>query len=409
MAKNKTRLDRASLVLMLLCSAAYFTSYITRYNYGAVLEAISHDTGIAREGAGLVSTAAFFTYGVGQLISGFIGDRVHPRRLLTIGMCVTAICNLLMPFMSAHVPMIVIWAINGFAQALFWPPMVRIMVDNLSEANYNRACIWVSAAASTATIVIYLLASLCTALWGWGSLFYISAATAIIMTVVWVILAPRGDAPKPMQAENTDSAPDAKKHSISAGIVALMVPILFAIALQGILRDGVTQWLPSLVKDTFGFTNAAAILSGVALPVLTIICYNVSDAIEKLIKNELITSAVFFTTAALSAGLLTAFLGANPFISVLLLGIMTGCMHGVNLMLISRVPKYFGKFGKISTVSGIVNAFTYVGSATSAYLVAVISEARGWSFTVAVWLIIAAAGAIVCALTVRPWNKFRKK
>lgn len=405
---SHTKLSRRTVIFMLLCTAVYFTSYLTRYNFSAVIEAISDETGTLRESLGLVSTAAFFTYGIGQLISGFIGDRVHPRLLLTVGMAVTALCNILMPLMQSSNAMVMLWGINGFAQALFWPPLVRIMVDNLSEENYNRACIWVSTGAQAATILVYLLAALCSAVWSWRALFYICAGAAVVMVAIWLILAPKKQAVIKEDARKVESTATHKKNSIGIFAILIMVPIALAIVLQGLLRDGVSQWLPSLIADSSGLSPSSAILSGVVLPIFTIVCYNLSSMLESKIRNELVTSFVFFAGAAACSGLLMALLGTSPIISVILLGIITGCMHGVNLMLISRVPKYFAKYGKISTVSGIVNAFTYVGSALSAYFVAVISGARGWTFTIAVWLILAAAGALICILTVKPWNKFRK-
>ena len=405
---SHSKLSRSTVIFMLLCSAVYFTSYLTRYNFSAVIEAVSAETGTLRESLGLVSTAAFFTYGIGQLISGFIGDRVHPRLLLTVGMTVTAMCNILMPLMPGSGAMVALWGVNGFAQALFWPPLVRIMVDNLSEENYNRACIWVSTGAQAATILVYLLAALCSALWSWRSLFYICAAAAVIMTVIWLLLAPKKNTAKRERITQSECEPKPKTSRIGAFAILIMIPIALAIVLQGLLRDGVSQWLPSLVADSSALPPSSAILSGVVLPIFTIICYNLSSMLEDKIKNELITSFVFFACAAVSSGLLILLLGTNPIVSVILLGIITGCMHGVNLMLISRVPKYFAKYGKISTVSGIVNAFTYVGSALSAYFVAVISGTKGWSFTIGVWLIIAALGALICVLTVKPWNKFRQ-
>ncbi|MBQ8551804.1 MAG: MFS transporter [Clostridia bacterium] len=407
---NKTSAsERATIFFMLLCSAVYFTSYITRTNYGAVLVDMIADTGISQKAAGLVSTSAFFTYGIGQLISGFIGDRVKPRLLIVIGMSVTAVCNLLMPFLTSAVPMMILWGINGFAQAMFWPPMVRMMADNLSEDNYNRACIWVSVGSSVATIVIYLLASLCTAVWNWRSLFFISAVAAVAMAVVWQLFAPKKDImEKPVEVVSSERKPTGRLR-IGAAVVIMMVPIAIAIVLQGILRDGVTTWLPTLVSDTFDLSSSVSILTGIALPIFSMISYNVSAALEKKIGNELITSAVFFGIAAVSAGLLTLLLDVNPFISVLLLAVITGCMHGINLMLISRVPRYFDRYGKISTISGVVNAFTYVGSALSTYLFAAMSEDYGWGFTVASWLAIAAVGTAICVLTIGSWNKFRKQ
>ena len=37
-----------------------------------------------------------------------------------------------------------LWSINGFAQSLMWPPLVKIMATNLNSADYERACVRVS-------------------------------------------------------------------------------------------------------------------------------------------------------------------------------------------------------------------------------------------------------------------------
>ena len=75
-----------------------------------------------------------------------------------------------------------------------------------------------------------------------------------------------------------------------------------------------------------------------------------------------------------------------------------GAMHGVNLILISMLPPYYKKQGKTATVSGVLNACTYVGSAISTYGVARLSGTIGWNKTIFVWVIIAAAGTLLCGL-----------
>ena len=92
--------------------------------------------------------------------------------------------------------------------------------------------------------------------------------------------------------------------------------------------------------------------------------------------------------------------------AVLMMTLITGCMHGVNLMLITHVPKRFKKYGNISTISGAVNSCTYIGAAISTYGVAVLAEQIGWRWTVGVWALIALAGTLACALAAKPWKRF---
>ena len=100
------------------------------------------------------------------------------------------------------------------------------------------------------------------------------------------------------------------------------------------------------------------------------------------------------------------FFDAGALLAVLMMVLITGCMHGVNLMLITHVPKRFKKYGNISTISGAVNACTYIGAAIATYGVAKLSEIVGWRNTVGVWAIIGLFGTACCFVAVRMWKKF---
>ncbi len=393
-----------------LCTAVYFTSYLTRVNYNAILTELIAATSITREQAGTVSTALFITYGLGQLISGFVGDRISPRRLIVIGMTATALCNLAMPLFPNPTVMAALWAANGFAQALFWPPLVRMMATHLSPDDYNRACVSVSGGSAAATIVIYLLAPVCILVGGWQLVFVVGAIGAVAMAVLWLVAAPKEDRTDTTPAADTPNKPEQAPtaHSLrnDTATLAMLAWLAIAIILQGILRDGVTTWMPTLVSDTFDLPSSVSILSGIVLPIFSMVSYTVSTKLSLRVGNIVTTSAILFAIGAAAAGLLSLLLGAGPVPAILLTALVTGCMHGINLMLITRIPAYFGPYGCISTVSGVLNAFTYVGSAASTYGFAVLSAKMGWQFTVVSWCIIAAAGALVCAAGAIMWRKF---
>ena len=89
--------------------------------------------------------------------------------------------------------------------------------------------------------------------------------------------------------------------------------------------------------------------------------------------------------------------------------LITGAVHGVNLMLIGHVPKRFRKYGNISTISVIINACTYVGSAIATYGIAKLSELYDWQFTTAVWCVIALLGVAFSLVAMTRWKRFIEK
>lgn len=166
-------------MLIALCTICYFVSYLTRINYGAVLLEIERAEGISKVAASMAVTGSFITYGAGQLISGWLGDRLKPEKMILAGLLTTAGMNLLVPIFTEPRMILVFWCINGFAQAMIWPPMVRIMSACLDGDTYKKAVVRVTWGSSAGTIAVYLLAPACIQWKGWKSLFFLCAAGAI--------------------------------------------------------------------------------------------------------------------------------------------------------------------------------------------------------------------------------------
>ena len=386
--------------ITLLFALTYMVSYITRTNYGAIIAEMVNATGYSKSLLSMALTGSFITYGAGQIISGICGDRFSPKRLISCGLCVTVLTNLLIPFCRSPYQMLIVWCINGFAQSFLWPPLVRLMTTMLSEQDYKIASTKVSWGGSMGTIVVYLISPALIATMGWKSVFWVSASIGILMIVIWNKLACDVEA-----APKKQTASD-QKFAGGRLFTPLIFGIMLAIVLQGMLRDGVTTWMPSYISETYRLSSVISILTGVVLPVFSIVCFQLATWLYiRKFQNPLVCAGVFFGAGVLSALGLYLLTGQNAAFSIVFSALLTGCMHGVNLILICMIPPFFKKSGNVSTVSGMLNACTYIGSATSSYGIAVLSETLGWSFTLLTWLFIAAAGTVVCLLCARPWSK----
>ena len=113
---------------ILLFALTYMVSYMTRINFGAVISAIVEQTGMTKTMLSAAVTGSAITYGLGQILCGYIGDRISPKRLVFIGLLTTVCMNLLIPVCQNNVQMTAVWCVNGLAQACMWPPMVKLMV-----------------------------------------------------------------------------------------------------------------------------------------------------------------------------------------------------------------------------------------------------------------------------------------
>ncbi len=75
--------------------------------------------------------------------------------------------------------------------------------------------------------------------------------------------------------------------------------------------------------------------------------------------------------------------------------------------MISLVPLHFQKEGRVATISGGLNAVTYVGTAAASALFGYTTEHAGWGETQSIWCICGAAGAFLCLIAVRRWGRYR--
>jgi len=401
---------KTEIQLILLCSAVYFCCYLTRINFGASLTAIIQSEGYEKSALSLVTTALFITYGLGQLVSGFAADRMPPRLLIGAGLGVSSLMNILLPFCPSIPWMTAVWALNGLAQAMVWPPMVKVMIQSLSGRAYCQGTVWVSWGSSIATVVIYLIVPAVLAVSGWKSVFFGCAAAGLCLTALWFwgsrILERRAS----LLGISPDAAPEQTEPSANApaqvrATARLLIPALAAIVMQGILRDGITTWMPTYIYETFHLDSATSILTGVVMPIFGIICYQFGSAIyRKNREDEAGSATMIFAVGGIAAAVLCFATDRSAVLSVLLSSLIVGCMHGVNLMYIGYLPRRFAA-GGVATVSGILNFGTYVGSAISSYGVAAVSEQIGWQGTIGLWAVIAFAGmglSILCRKLWRP-------
>lgn len=412
--KTSGQIDIVKL-LSFLCPLVYFASYLTRKDYSIVLEAIIQSEGITKDIAGLVETLSLISYGAGQVISGILGDRFKPQKMIATGLAATTVFNLVMPFCPNSYLRAAVWFLNGFAQSMLWPPMVRIMAAVMDQKHYNDTCVNTNIAGISGTIFIYLTSSL---LWirffTWKYTFFASAAITAAILAVWVtgmrkieknasLFSGRRESAAKAD-ENTDKPKLTLKLLLGSGFLFIALGII----LQGMLRDGITDWVPSFIANTFHLQSGNAILKSVLLPVLGVISLKIIGFINnKIVKEEVRGAGFTFLIGTLGCCLLLTLYAQNQYITLFTSSVIVGTMHGVNLFLVSIVPSKFAKYGMVSTMSGIINSLTYVGSAAAIYGFGAISEHFGWSACVIAWCVVAALGTLACFIAVNPWKKFK--
>ncbi|MBP3390673.1 MAG: MFS transporter [Clostridia bacterium] len=399
---QSTKLSYGKVVI--LGFLVYFFSYSMRLDYAASLVAIVNDLGVTNTAASAAITGSFITYGVGQMAFGFVGDKLHPVKIITFAMLGTILVNILVSFCTSITLISVLWCFNGVFQAMIWPPLCRFVAEQTTSAQYSSAITTVGISGSVGTIFVYLFVPAVLSITAWVNVFRCMALFGAVIVTVWGVMTRSVSFEKPKPASTANGK---NEHSIFK-IIALagLVPIFFIIVLQGILRDGIQTWLPSMVSADFNMDESSSILSTAVLPLLSMVSVLLSNYIYIRLKNEIKTATIMFSIAAVATIPLGLGLKIPALLSIFLAALISGCMHGVNHMIVSLIPKRFHKYGLMSTFSGILNSFTYVGAALSTYVFAAASDHLGWGIVKIIWLVIGLSGALICLFKLPRWTKF---
>lgn len=401
--KQKRRRNGAIIFLM---SMVYFVSYLTRKTYPSVMKVMINEENLSPILASLPLTLNSITYAFGQIVSGFLSDRFKPTRIISVGLTIAVLMNVFVPF-TVKIPVltVILWSLNGLAQALLWPPMIKIALGTFDLETYRKACVRISWGGNFGTMILYLLSSWLVT-FSWRYTFWMAAVCGLLMLAAWLLFSPRIGYRRPTKSKKEQHDGSAK-FRIPVLILAL---IMLGIVFQGFLRDGLEAWMPTFLEVNCHLPSNSAILGTVILPVFSILTiWAVSRVSSKWIRSETVCSMVFFLLSGLGA--LGMALSKNPTLSVLSVALASGAVHGVNYCFTCLVPAQFAKSKHAALISGVLNCSTYGGAALAGVGTAFLSEEVGldWIQISYIFLGVAAAGVILCLLITAPWEAFKKR
>ncbi|MNB71276.1 Phosphoglycerate transporter protein [compost metagenome] len=417
--RNKLADAGSIRTVFFICWITYTSTYIGRLNFNASMGEMMTSDHFSKSQLGLVAAAFFFAYGIGQFISGILGDRVSPKLLVFLGLSSSSALNLAMGISSTYEMMVILWSLNGLAQSLTWSPMAKLIADRLPKKESFRALAVLTTTVPAGTLITYLMCSLLIDYSGWRMVFDMAAFLMLPVAVVWYIVisklehkADSGGFTEQSPALAATGTPSPPHHTPLYTLFAVsgLLFIGMGAMLHGILKDGIMTWMPTYLAEGYHTGSSLAIRLTMILPVINLAGVYLSGVINrKIFQNELVTAAALFALTVLALLVLIGY-GKNSLpLALLMLGIVTSAMLGVNAMLVSFVPVYFRESGRVSTVSGLLNSATYVGSALSSYGIGAVAEQLGWGFTRLSWCVLALGGAVICVIASGRWRAFTRK
>ncbi len=383
---------------LLLCWTAYMLAYTLRVNIAVLIPVLVDVRGYSYSQMGIVTSCYFAAYMFGQLIHGYLGDRMDSKRLIIIGLAGSALCNAAMVSAPSFLFTALFWGLNGMAQSMLWPPIMKTLADWFP----GRRLEGVSFTMAKSFIVGYALSWGASALliggghWIWA--FYLPAAAVLIYCLVMAVLF-SSRPPVPVSTEDGVKRQDAHQHNgkrmpLREYFQVIGLPALLAAALsQGLIREGISIWFPSILED---LVHIAAEHSWIVLAAVPVINFGGILLVRRInlgsSKNSFRTLMTVFAVIFIAAAVLPA--AARFFIwpSLFIMAALMAMTHGLTPIMTALIPFQFAGYNRVSVTVGVLNFAIYVGAALSGVLSGIIADHFGWSGVMVLWLAAAVTG-----------------
>lgn len=391
--------DKKSNFLIFLCWAAYTAAYVGRLNYNASMVEILSQMNATKQAAGTVSSFFFFAYGAGQLVNGLLSKKYNTRYSVAVSLAASCIINLAMTFCQGIDTMKYLWFFNGVFQSVLWSSLIKTLSYNLADSKLSKAVMVMSTTVASGTFAAYGLAALFSYLsLSWTTIFYVASALVGAVAVLWFI--GMSGIRKEKKKEQSAVVIEKGRLSLKPVFILSIIVILISAITNGFIKDGITTWVPSILKEEFDMPSSLSIIVTLLLPVLSIFGTSIVNKLHKKQKDENALNGIFYFGTLILASLiiLTLSLRSVP-LTLMLFGGIACLMSAVNNVITSVVPLYSRDKIDSGFSAGLLNTFCYIGSTLATSMLGKIADTRGWNDVFICILIFTVVSFVVCLIS----------
>ena len=139
--------NKTSKTLFWLIFAAYTVSYIGRKAYGACMSEIRLTLDFDTMFAGYISTGYLLCYGIGQIVSGFLADKVNPSKMIGFGLFGAGVFTIMAGFSVNPMFFLLFWCLHGCSQSMLWASTIFVLLIFFSKSAILSAILFALACA----------------------------------------------------------------------------------------------------------------------------------------------------------------------------------------------------------------------------------------------------------------------
>lgn len=384
-------------LLIFLCWLVYSCSYIGKVNYAANINPIMSFYNVDHSTAGLVSTFFFFAYGIGQIVNAFLCKRYNLRWMIFLSLFISGCINLLVAISDNFVFVKYLWLVNGLSMSILWTSLIRTLSENLPQKDMPKASVWMGTTVATGTLIVYALSAIFVDV-NFKIVFYIAAGVLIGVSLIWVLFMH-----KIVQKLNEENESEVFEKSVitettkenynkSALLLSIVTLCFYGVA-TNLIKDGLTTWIPSILKEQYDLGGSFSIILTLCLPMVAMFSNAFAVKCHKRISDYVLQCAImFFVSAAIIGGIIGG-LSLNLFwLTLLGFTVVAFLISACNSVITSIFPLFMKNKVNSGFIAGILNGCCYLGSTISSYGLGAVADHYTW--TAVFWVLFAVCIAV---------------
>lgn len=381
--------------LLFLCWFTYIAAYLCRLSYASALPRLADGLSLPPEYLGLAASTYFVVYAVSQMVNGFIGDRVNPYGYIILATVMTSAANLLIAASSSFMSIALIWAVNGFCQAIFWGVFLRLLSFSFPAENRRLVSTVMSTASNIGILVSWTGLGLLFAHRSWQIYFAVPGVIMVILIPLWILMArilPAGDVIR-------RHGPDRPALSQSLAELGRMriQHICLLCCLIGFIKEGMAAWAPTIFSQMLNLGTGSSLVLLAVVPVANILGVFTGRAMLERTNDDCRTTILrLLGLVVFSAALMTAVRDGFPLLTVALIGLLCMLANAASWVIISFLPLSFAGRNMVSTVVGIFDFSIYAGASAASGIMGFLLARFGWPAIPFMWIVVASFAILSC-------------
>ena len=373
--------------LIFLTWLVYASTYLGKVNYSANIVQIIDFYKITKAEAGIVPTFFFFSYGIGQVVNGLLCKKYNLKWMIFSGLLLSATINLIVAITPVFEIVKWLWLVNGFLLSILWPSLIRLLSESLPKKELGRSSVIMGTTVAIGTLIIYALSSLYVEIGNFKLAFYTAAFVNMAVALFWLVSCNKAVAMSKSDMDNelaeehkTDYVQKGAQSHMHRGVLLSMCILCFCAIGVNLVKDGLTSWCPSILKEAGNFSDSLSILLTLFLPIVAMFGNAFAVLVHKKIPDYVIHCMTAFAAIAL---IVVAIIGGLSYqiVALILVGMVVAnfLASSLNSLITSVFPMFMREQLNSGKCAGILNGFCYVGSAISSYGLGKIADHFGWN------------------------------